>query len=170
MLGTVISADATEVVVRSTEDGRVIVVRVRNSRRADGTVGPDEDVSAYTATLKVNDEINVNYGYAIEGEFYFIISIQKASGESGAFMRDRNIVVGWVLQTTERRLTIESIEKGSRMDFTIPLRRRESGEREVNRELIGTVTQFPIGQLVLVSFRGGEGYGYTLNRVKAISF
>ena len=95
--GSVISVDETEVVIRGNTEGRVIVTKVLNQRRTDGSRGPDINVSNFTSNLKPNDEIIVSYGYAIEGEFFYIKAIQYASGESGAFMRTPNIISGWTI-------------------------------------------------------------------------
>ncbi len=94
--GTVVSGDEKEVIVRGDKEGRVIVVKVRNRRRSDGTNGPDEKISTFISALKTGDKVEVDYGYAIEGEFYFIKTITKNYGKSGAFMRETNVMTAGV--------------------------------------------------------------------------
>lgn len=174
--GKVVSADATEVVVESDADGKVFVFRVLNRWRADGTRGLDEDVSAVTAALKEGESVVVNWGYSGEGEFHFIRTI--ATGENTfAFMHDRNIVTGWVVGLTDRMLTIETIEKGSRVELLVP---RQPGEREERpqterqmweREIAQRAARLQIGQLVLVSYRSDEQTDRMwVSNAKAISF
>ncbi len=169
--GSVISADETEVVIRGDIEGRVIVTKVLNRRRPDGTRGPEIHVSKFTSNLKPNDKIIVNYGYAIEGEFFYIKAIQFTSGESGAFMRTPNLISGWVIHYSDGELKIETVETGKEKTFRVPMRRSEDGHYEFNQELLSLVSELLIGQFVIVRYRGREGQEImNLQDIKTIEF
>ncbi len=174
--GKVVSADASEVVVESDADGKVFVFRVLNRWHADGTRGPDEDVSAFTAALKKDDFVVVTWGYAQEGEFHFIRTI--ATGEATfAFTHDRNVITGWVIGKSERLLTIKTIEKGSKVEFLLPERTAEREERPRTereyweRQIAERASDLAVGQLVLIGYRSDEERERMwLNNVRPISF
>lgn len=168
--GTVISGDDKEVIIRGDKEGRVIVVKVRNRRRADGTVGPIEEISEFISALKTGDKVEVDYGYAIEGEFYYIKTITQNSGKTGVFMRETNVMAAWVTELDGENLTVESIETGKVLELKPRLLRNDKGESVKNIPLINIIKKLNIGQKVLVGYRGQSWQGYWVQNLKVISF
>lgn len=169
--GIVISNDDKEVVIRSIKDGRVMVIQVRKRRLNDGTIGPIRDISQFTSELKKNDIVDVKYGYAIEGEFYFIRSIENEAGDKGAFLRDNSLLTGWMVNSSDDEFILESLETGKNYTFVYRTMRNEEGRIIKRPELVEAAKKLKIGDLVIIRYRGNLGaYRNTVWEINKIDF
>lgn len=167
--GVVVSADKNEVTIKSHDEGRVIVLRVPMQQRPNGRWTQSEEIANFTASLEPGDKVDADYNF--HGETSMLRFIKKATGSSGVFVRQRNLITCWVISGTEDDVTVETAETGKVMVLRVPMRRREDGTRVKMADLVEKVGELRRGQLVLARYSRGEEEGvYFLRDVKELSF
>lgn len=167
--GVVVSADKNEVTIKSHGEGRVIVLRVPMQQRPNGRWTQSEEIANFTASLEPGDKVDADYNF--HGETSMLRFIKKATGSSGVFVRQRNLITCWVISGTEDDVTVETAETGKVMVLRVPMRRREDGTRVKIADLVEKVGELRRGQLVLARYSRGEEEGvYFLRDVKELSF
>lgn len=168
--GAVVAADEKEVTVKADDDeGRVMVIKVPMQRLVSGKWVADKDIAGLTAGLKPGDIVDVDYNP--HGEMYIIRFIKKAGEESGVFHRDRNIVTGWVISSSENDVKIETAETDKEITLRVPRRRTDDGKWVKNADIARVAEKLPRGQLIMAKYRLTDAPGvFAILNIKRLSF
>ncbi len=168
--GVVIAADEKEVTVKADDDeGRVIVVKVPMQQLFNGKWVQDKDIAKFTAGLEPGEIVDVDYGP--HGETYFIKFIKKAGEASGVFHRERNIVTGWVISSSENDVKIETTETDKEITLRVPRRRTDDGKWVKNADIARVAEKLPRGQLIMAKYRLTDAPGvFAILNIKRLYF
>lgn len=154
--GEVLKAGRESLTIRTMDSREKVTLYVPFREKDDGTRVLYEELSMHVASFDVGTNVRVQWRQGEDRRYIQRVTDIKKEVQRREREARWKVFFGKVLKSSEKSITIKTMDSGEEVTLYVPPRRRDDGKMVPNKELAVHVASFDVGTGVKVQWEQGE--------------